>query len=43
MSYPREEVVARGQREAGDDTHELARQVRQVGLAEDTLVPAAGL
>jgi hypothetical protein len=43
VSCPREEVVARGWQEAGNDTHELARQVRQVGLAEDALVLVAGL
>jgi hypothetical protein len=43
VSCLHEEVVARGQREAGNDVYELARQVRQVGLAEDALVPAAGL
>ena len=43
MGRAREEVVTRGRREAGDNTHKLARQMRQVGLAQHALVPAAGL
>jgi hypothetical protein len=39
----REEVVTGRGREAGDDADELPWQVREVGLAEHALVPAAGL
>jgi hypothetical protein len=39
----REEVVTGRGREAGDDTDKLPWQVREVGLAEHALVPAAGL
>jgi hypothetical protein len=38
-----QEVVAGGGREACDDPHKLPWQVRQVGLAEDALVPPASL
>jgi hypothetical protein len=43
VSRAREKVVPRGRREAGHDAHKLPRQVREVGLAEHALVPAAGL
>ena len=43
MRHTREKVIPCGGKEAGDDAYKLARQVRQIGLAQYALVLAAGL